>query len=388
MDPRDNPYSPGAGRRPVALIGREREMTAWDIALTRIADGRGAQSLVLYGLRGVGKTVLLTQLALMARSQGWYVMGAEARRGQSVREAIGESVHGLLLEIARPGVGQRILKAVKTALSFKASYDSTGVWHFGLDVTGAEGGGADTGALETDLGRLILDLTGAAEDKGAGVALLIDEAQDLATDELAALLAIVHGANQRGDRLLVALAGLPSLPRQLSEAKSYAERLFAFHEIAILNRAEAAAVLTEPAEALGVRWTTAALERVTAAAGGYPYFLQEYGQAAWNAADGSPIGDTDARIGIVQGRRALDAGFFRIRWERASPAERAYLRAMAQDGDGPSLTAQIATRLKKKPSALGPARANLIGKGLVYSPAHGDIAFTVPAMAAFIDVQP
>ena len=387
MDPRDNPYSPGAGRRPAALIGRETQIEAWDVMLTRIAQGRDAQSIVLYGLRGVGKTVLLTQFALKARSQGWIVAQAEARREMSVREAIGESLHGPLLEIARPGVGKRILKAVKTALSFKASYDSTGVWHFGLDLTGSEGGGADTGTLETDLGRLVMDLVAVAEERNTGVALLIDEAQDVSQEELAALCALLHGANQRQERFVVALAGLPSLPRQLSEAKSYAERLFAFHEIGVLTREESVAVLADPAETVGVDWSEEALELVTDAAGNYPYFLQEFGQDTWNSASRSPITGEDARIGIAVGTNALDTGFFRIRWERASAAERAYLRAMAEDGEGPSSSGQIAVRLGKKPSTLGPARANLIAKGLIYSPEYGVVAFTVPAMSHFIERQ-
>ena len=362
-------------------------MEAWDIALTRIAQGRDSQSMVLYGLRGVGKTVLLTQFALKARSQGWIVAQAEARRGVSVREAVGESLHSFLLEIARPGVGKRILKAVKTALSFKASYDSTGMWHFGLDLTGSEGGGADTGSLETDLSRLVMDLVAVAEERGTGVALLIDEAQDLSQEELAALCALIHGANQRQERFLVALAGLPSLPRQLSEAKSYAERLFAFYEIGILTRQEAIEVLADPADVVGVDWNREALELVADAAGDYPYFLQEFGQDTWNAAACSPITDTDARIGIAVGANALDTGFFRIRWERASSAERDYLRAMAKDGEGPSSSGQIALRLGKKPSTLGPARANLIAKGLIYSPEHGMVAFTVPAMSRFIERQ-
>ena len=362
-------------------------METWDVVLTRIAQGRDAQSMVLYGLRGVGKTVLLTQFALKARSQGWIVVQAEARRGMSVREAVGESLHGILMEIARPGVGKRILKAVKTALSFKASYDSTGVWHFGLDLTGSEGGGADTGALETDLGRVVMDLVAVAEERGTGMALLIDEAQDVSQEELAALCALIHGANQRQERFVVALAGLPSLPRQLSEAKSYAERLFSFHEIGILTREESIAVLAAPAEMSGVDWSEEALDLVVDAAGDYPYFLQEFGQDTWNAATGSPITGEDARVGIAMGTNALDTGFFRIRWERASAAEKDYLRAMAVDGEGPSSSSEIASRLGKKASTLGPARANLIAKGLIYSPEYGVVAFTVPAMYRFIERQ-
>jgi len=362
-------------------------MEAWDVALTRMAQGRDAQSLVLYGLRGVGKTVLLTQLALTARSQGWIVAQAEAGSGRSVREVIGESLHSFLIEIARPGVGKRILKAVKTAVSFKASYDSTGTWSFGLDLTGSEGGGADTGTLETDLGRLVMDLVEVAQERGTGVVFLIDEAQDLSQEELAVLCSLIHSANQRQEPFLVAMAGLPSLPRQLSEAKSYAERLFAFHEIGVLTRKEARLVLADPAEAMGVSWSEEGLELVADAAGDYPYFLQEYGQDTWNAASSSPITQMDARIGIAVGTGALDTGFFRIRWERASSTERDYLRAMAEDGEGPSSSSQIAIRMKRKPSALGPTRANLIAKGLIYAPEHGVVAFTVPAMSRFIERQ-
>jgi len=343
--------------------------------------------MVLYGLRGVGKTVLLTQLALMAQRQGWVVVQAEARRGVSIREPIGESMHGLLLDIARPGVGARILKAVKTALSFKASYDSTGVWHFGLDLSGVDGGGADTGSLETDLGRLLMDLAHVGQERGTGVAVLIDESQDMSTEELATLCALVHAANQRQEPLLVALAGLPNVPRQLSEAKSYAERLFTFHALGTLTTTQAREVLTGPASASGVSWSEKALCRVTDAAGGYPYFLQEYGQDSWNAAQASPISDSDARVGIAQGTLALDTGFFRIRWDRATVAQRDYLRAMAVDGEGPSSAGWIAERLGKKASTLGPLRATLIAKGMIYAPQHGWVAFTVPAMAAFIDRQ-
>lgn len=343
---------------------------------------------MLYGLRGVGKTVLLGRFAGIARERQWLVAQFEAKSGKSMRVMVGEAFHDDLVDLARPGVGERIRKALKTALSFKASYDSSGSWTFGLDLEGAAGGGADSGTFESDLGKLLRDLCGAAAEAGVGVALLIDEAQDLPEDELTALCAIIHGANQRGDRLVVALAGLPSLPRKLAEAKSYAERLFDFHEVGALDRVAAGAALTEPAAAEGVDWRDDALTEVLDVADGYPYFLQQYGQDTWNAADATPITLPDARIGVARGQSALDAGFFRVRWDRATAAERDYLRAMAADGDAGSSSGDVAQRLGRKPKQIAPTRAALIRKGLIYAPDHGKVAYTVPAMAAFVLRQP
>lgn len=387
MDPVLNPYSPGAGRLPAALVGRESQLNAWDIAVRRIASGRDAQSLVLYGLRGVGKTVLLTRFARMARDHDWIVAQVEAKSGRSMRAMVGEALHDNLVDLARPGVGVRVLKALKTALSFKASYDSSGTWNFGLDLDDSPGGGADTGTFESDLGKLLRDLSAAAEENNVGLAVLVDEAQDLPEDELIALCSIVHAANQRRDRLVVALAGLPSLPRKLAEAKSYAERLFSYQTVDALKRDDAIAALASPAEGEGAAWQVDAIDLVIEAAGGYPYFLQQYGQDTWNVAPTSPITLHDAQLGVAQGQLSLDTGFFRIRWDRATSAEKEYLRAMALDGDRASASGEVAARLHKKTTALGPTRANLINKGLIYSPDHGMVAYTVPAMAAFVQRQ-
>ena len=387
MDPVLNPYSPGAGRLPAALVGRERQLAAWEIALKRVASGRDAQSVVLYGLRGVGKTVLLTRFAQMARERDWIVAQVEAKSGRSMREMVGEALHDNLVDLARPGVGTRVLKALKTAVSFKASYDALGTWNFGLSLNDSPGGGANTGTFESDLGKLLRDLSGAAEEKNIGLAVLVDEAQDLPDDELTALCSIIHAANQRQDRLVLALAGLPSLPRKLAEAKSYAERLFSYHAVGELSDEDAAAALVTPAESEGAAWEPRAVEHVIRASAGYPYFLQQYGQDSWNAAPESPITHADARVGVATGELALDTGFFRIRWDRATTAEKEYLRAMAVDGDHGSASGEVAARLHKKITALGPVRANLINKGLVYSPDHGIVAYTVPAMAEFVKRQ-
>ncbi len=388
MDPVVNPYSPGAGRPPAALVGREGQLAAWDVALRRVTAGRDAQSVVLYGLRGVGKTVLLSRFARMAREREWIVAQVEAKSQKSMRDMVGEALHDDLVDLARPGVGKRVLKALKTALSFKASYDAAGTWNFGLDLNEAPGGGADTGTFESDLGKLLRDLSDAAADQGIGVALLVDEAQDLPNDELIALCTVVHAANQRQERLVVGLAGLPSLPRKLAEAKSYAERLFSYHTVDALSHAEAAAALTDPAESEGVTWMEDAVENVVDAAGGFPYFLQQFGQDTWNAAPSSPVTLADAKLGVARGQLALDTGFFRIRWDRATASEKEYLKAMAVDGDGGSSSGTVAARLGKRIGALGPTRANLISKGLIYSPDHGIVAYTVPAMAAFVNRQP
>ena len=224
MDPVRNPYSPGAGRKPAALVGRDEALDAWDTSLQRAQIGRTDQPVVLYGLRGVGKTVLLSEFRRKAADRGWIFAQIEAGTDKSLRELLGEALYPRLSDLARPSAGRRLLKSLKTALSFKASYDVTGTWTFGVDLSEAAGGGADTGLLDTDLKKLINDLADAAEEEGVGLAILVDEAQDLSVDELATLCATAHAAAQDNWRVLFAFAGLPSLPRILAEAKSYAER--------------------------------------------------------------------------------------------------------------------------------------------------------------------
>ncbi|MFF0990585.1 ATP-binding protein [Kocuria nitroreducens] len=357
------------------------------MALRRVEAGRDAQSMVLYGLRGVGKTVLLSRFAQLARERGWLVAQIEARSGVTMRDMIGAAFHDDLVDLARPGIGARALKALRTTLSYKASYDSSGTWNFGLDLDQAAGGGADIGSLEADVSKLLRDLAGAAEERDVGVAVLIDEAQDLPHDELIALCSVVHSANQRGSRIVVALTGLPSLPRKLAEAKSYAERLFDCSSIGALDDDAARQAIVEPSQIEDVHWDDAAVDHLVDQARGYPYFLQQYGQDTWNACDHQPITLLDAKVGHTRGQLALDTGFYRIRWDRATSAEKDYLRAMAVDGDEGSASGEVAARLGKKITALGPIRAKLIDKGLIYAPDHGVVAYTVPAMSSFIERQ-
>lgn len=387
MDDLINPYSPGAGIRPVALVGRDLELRGWDVSLERLENQRPARSVVLHGLRGVGKTVLLGEFQRHASARDWITGMVEAGVGHPLRQALAQALYPTLLELAKPSAGRRIRRALRTFTSFSVKLDAAGTWSFGVDLSAEAAGGAETGNLELDLAQLGRDLSAAATETNHGVALLIDEAQDLNRDELTAVCALSHQAGQRGWPLLVALAGLPSLPRVLSEAKSYSERLFVYRDITQLSNDAAGKALSQPAAQEGAAWHDDAVRYVVDETAGYPYFLQEYGQATWNAADGPDLKLTDARIGAAVGQGHLDTGFYRSRWERATPAQRDYLHAMAADGNGPSQSSEVAGRLGKTPTGLGPVRDALIKKGLIYAPEHGQVAYTVPRMADFIARQ-
>lgn len=387
MDARLNPYSPGAGVRPAELVGRDRELEHFDVLRHRAVVSRPAQPMVLTGLRGVGKTVLLNEMMERARSDGWIVAKVEADQGAG-RTPFRTHVAGALTTSmrhaqGRSSIGARLRAALATFKSFSLTASPDGSLSLGIDVEPQPGRG-DTGAIVADLTDLAVDLGEAARDLGAGTALFVDEMQHLDADELAATAQACHEVSQRGLPFYVIGAGPPNLPGVLSEARSYAERLFTYLRIDRLSPHDAANALIRPAAEERVTWTEDAVTAVVEASAGYPYFLQQFGQTTWNAAAVSPIGIVDALDGIRAGRGLLDNGFFRARWDRATPAERGYLTAMAADGDGPSLSRAVAERLGRAITSLGPARANLIAKGLVYAPEHGQIAFTVPGMAEFI----
>ncbi len=343
------------------------------------------------GLRGVGKTVLLNELADRARREGWIVASVEADSsdgGRSLRQQVAQTFNRALREARGSwGVADRVRRALATFKSFSLRTDPSGGMAIGIEVD-PERGRADSGSLDTDLTDLGLDLAAAAAELQVGVVLFIDEMQDLTEPELAAVCQVCHEGGQQNAQFYVVGAGLPSLPRVLSEARSYAERLFDYWPIGALDEADASAAVTRPAEDVDVVWEPDAVSTVVRHAAGYPYFLQEFGKAAWDFAAGPVIALEDAQAGIGAGTERLDHGFFKSRWERATPSEREYMRAMAADGDGPSQSGEVARRLGKKSTAVGPTRANLIHKGLVYAPEHGVIAFTVPGMADFITRQP
>lgn len=387
MDALSNPYSPGAGARPPALVGRDSELETWTIALARAATEKSTRSLALYGLRGVGKTVLLTEMASNAEREGWIVGQLEAAAGATLRAALSAVLQSHVARLARRTKGKKMLSALKTALSFSATVEADGSTTFGLNLADIEAELADSGDIELDLTTLVDGLADAARDAGTGLAVLIDEAQDLTAEELTAICSVAHRASQRLTPVLFVLAGLPSLPSRLAAAKSYSERLFRFLDIRELDVGAARAALTLPARTEGVEWDERALAHVVDVTGSYPYFLQEHGSETWLEAPASPITEADAIAGGKSAQAHLDTGFYRIRWDRATRAEQDYLGAMAVDGDEGSRTADIAKRLGRTSKQLSTARQKLTDKGLVYAPEHGRIAFTVPGMAAFIDRQ-
>lgn len=382
-----NPYAPGAGERPAALVGRGQQLAAWDVTLERAERDKPRQPFALHGLRGVGKTVLLNELRAATEARGWLVAQIEAGNGRALREMLSDDIQRRLARRARKQTAkQSLLRALKTALSFKITVDPAGNTVYGLDVSGVPIDAADSGNLELDLEVLAEAFVAAAREDRRGAAIFIDEAQDLDPAELQALCAIAHKAAQERVPFLLALAGLPSLPRLLAEARSYAERLFAFHPIGKLDAVDAKAALVKPADDEGVSWSDEAVARAIEYTDGYPYFLQVYGGESWNLSDGPEITASDVSHAAHFARRTLD-GFYRSRYARATNAEREYLIAMSADGDAGSRSGEVAARLGRSVSSLGPARANLISKGLVYAPEHGDIHFTVPGMAAFIAAE-
>lgn len=393
VDPVDNPYAPGAGLRPPELAGRDPDVGSFETILARAASGRASQSIVLTGLRGVGKTVLLNDLADRARHRDWVVAQVEARadgdsRDASFRTMMARSLNQSLRQVmGTSGFRDKLRSALATFKSFSITTDPSGALALGIEVDPRHGR-ADTGSLELDLSELALDLAGSAADLGTGVVVLIDEMQDLQRDELAAICTAVHETGQRTLPFYVVGAGLPSLPGDLAEARSYSERLFAFRPIGRLNSEDAAVAVIKPAEHQRASWSQQAVDVVVEASAGYPYFLQEFAKASWDYSPGPTIELDDAKVGVQAGREKLDAGFFRSRWNRATPAEREYLRAMSEDGEGPSSSGEIARRLgKTRVQQVGPTRAKLIHKGLLYAPEHGLIAYSVPGMSAFLSRQ-
>jgi hypothetical protein len=381
MDLARSPYSPGAGVPPVVISGRDAERAVWRNALVRAAGGRPARGLILHGVRGVGKTVLLGALRDQAQQRDWVVAHLEvgAYTGGFLPH-LSDALYPALRKVVKPGIGARLKRALATFAALNVNVDASGTWTLGLDLEPAP---PPTGKLELDLLTLVLDLAEGMAERGTGLAVFIDEMQDLDQEALAALCAAAHQTAQRNLPFLLCGAGLPSLPRVLSEAKSYAERLFEYRALGPLPAVDAARALQEPARAERVEWQPAALDWVLQAANGYPFFLQELGQSTWEVAAGPhEITLADAREGVAEGRRRLDVGFFLSRWERATPAERAYLEAMG--ADGPCATKDVAQRLGRTVSSVGPIRAGLIGKGLIYSPEHGLVDFTVPGMADFV----
>ncbi len=394
MDPVRNPYAPGAGQRPPELAGRDAELAQFDVVLERVARGRPERSLILTGLRGVGKTVLLNQLRSAAIGRGWGTGKLEARPGQSLRRPIVGALHMAVRELAGRHREPERIEAVLGVLKAFALRASAGLplrerWQPGIDVPAATGR-ADSGDIEIDLAELLEDAAALARDVGVGIAVFIDEMQDLGAEDVSALCAACHALAQAGSPLIVVGAGLPHLPAVLSSSKSYSERLFGYARIDRLDRAAADLALRAPADREGVDFTTGALDALYAAADGYPYFVQAYGKVAWDAAATSPITAADVEVARPAAESELAVGFFGARYERATSAEREYLQAMAElsPDAAPVATAAVAKALGRRPASLSPARDTLIKKGLVYSAERGSIAVTVPHVGRYLRTQP
>lgn len=384
MESAVNPYSPGSGRRPIELAGRDAEIEAFDLLMAKTRQRRPDRGIVLHGLRGVGKTVLLNEFRRQAERAEFMVVSLEGRDAEGGPAAVRAKLARNLLQagrkLNRKGAGASLIKALGSIASFSAKLGISGI---DIGVT-LNQGRADSGSIEVDLEELIEDLSVALAEKRSGLVFVIDEMQDLDPGLIAALLSAQHLANQREWPFYIAGAGLPNLPSVLSESRSYAERLFSYRNIGALPRQAAESALVVPAAKYGASYDADAKELLLEASGGYPYFLQEYGYAAWETAPEKVVTLSDAKIAAEIGRQQLDQGFFPSRWERATTAEKAFLRYMAVDGEEGSSTADLALRAGKKQSSMTMSRSTLIRKGIIYAPALGRVAFTVPGMADYI----
>ncbi|MBU1701583.1 MAG: ATP-binding protein [Candidatus Eisenbacteria bacterium] len=385
MDKIKNPFSPGAGTPPPELAGRDAILEQAHVLLGRIRERRPEKSILMTGLRGVGKTVLLNEMERMAVHDGYSTILIEAHEDKNLALLLIPQLRRLLFNLDRiAGAGDKVRRGIGVLKSFIGGVKITvGDVEFGLDID-PEQGAADSGDLEIDLPSLFTAVAEAAEERRTCVAILIDEIQYLRSPELSALIMAMHRMQQRQLPLLLIGAGLPILPGLAGESKSYAERLFNFPDIGPLSELEAAKALREPIEAAGETVETAALGDIFRMTQGYPYFLQEWGYQAWNHAVSSPITLRIVQETTTLVERRLDENFFRVRFNRLTPREKTYLRAMAELGAGPYRTADIAEVLGVKITTLGPVRAKLIKKGMIYSPAHGDMAFTVPLFDKFM----
>ncbi|MGK0617924.1 AAA family ATPase [Meiothermus cerbereus] len=385
MDPIANPFSPGAGAPPPELVGRDQILSQAQILLGRVKQKRPEKSMVLTGLRGVGKTVLLNEIERMARQNDYRTILLEAHEDKPLGVLLAPGLRNLLYELNRvAGAGEQVKRGLAVLRSFIGAIKvSVGELTLGLDIEPARGS-ADTGDIEIDLPNLLVAIGEAAEDRKTAVALLIDEVQYFSSKELGALIMAMHKLQQRQLPIVLVGAGLPILPGLAGDSKSYAERLFAFPEVGALSESDAIKALAEPALAKGVRFEPAALSEIYRLTKGYPYFLQEWGYQCWNLAEQSPITLETVQAATAKVISNLDQNFFRVRFDRLTPSEKVFLRAMAKLGPGPHRVGDIAETLKVKTTSLSPVRAKLIKKGMIYSPTYGEIAYTVPLFDQFM----
>jgi hypothetical protein len=385
MDRVQNPYAPGAGTRPPELAGRDELRETIRIAVERVRAGRPTKSVLMVGLRGVGKTVLLDRMRDDAERVRIHTIRIEAPEGRSLPAIVAPELRQALLRLSRSAkakeMANRALRGLAGfAKALKMKYQDIEV---GLDFE-PEPGLADNGDLEHDL-QALFEVTGsAAKEAGTALAIFVDELQYVEVEELAALITALHRTAQRSLPVVLVGAGLPQLRGRMGRAKSYAERLFDFPIVGPLPQEAARVAIANPASDQGVTVTEEALHQIFQETHGYPYFLQEWGKHAWDIAQASPINLDDVKAASRTAVVALDEGFFRVRFDRLTPLEKKYLRAMAELGPGPHRSGDISEQLGREVTSLGPTRGQLIAKGMIWSPSHGDTAFTVPLFDEFM----
>jgi hypothetical protein len=387
MDPIQNPFSPGAGSPPPELVGRDPILEQARVLFGRIKAKKSEKSVLLTGLRGVGKTVLLNEIERIAKRDEfqYQTVSIEAVEDKPLGPLLIPHLRSVLFSLDRlAGVSDKVKRGLAVLRSFISTFKVTvDDITYGLDVD-PERGAADSGDLEIDLPNVFVAIGEAAENRKSAVAIFIDEIQYFDEKEFAALIMAMHKIQQRQLPVVLAGAGLPILPRLAGESKSYAERLFSFPDVGALSPADAAKALRDPANAACVDFETAALDEIFGLTKGYPYFVQEWGYQSWNLAEHSPITVETVKAATAVVIPRLDKGFFRVRFDRLIPSEKRYLRAIAALGPGDQRTSDIAEKLKVQVTSLGPVRANLIKKGMIHSPAHGYLAFTVPLFDEFM----
>lgn len=382
MDPTRNPFAPGAGARPPELAGRESIIDAANVAMQRIRSGRQEKSQMLLGLRGVGKTVLLNRLAQLAEDMGSIVVPLEAPEGQRLAAFLAPALKSVLLRLSRVAQARELAQRGLGALRGFASAFKVSIGEIELSISAEPI--ADSGNLEIDLPELMGSVGRAAQAANTSVVILLDEVQYLSEEDLRGLIVAMHRIAQRGWPVILFGAGLPQVAALAGEAKSYAERLFDYPEVGPLPPAAARSALLDPIVEEGESISEDALNRILSITEGYPYFLQEWGKHSWNTAGKSPITADDVEMASSLATVALDRSFFRVRFDRLTPREQDYLRAMAALGPGPHRSGDIADALGIKVQQAGPLRNGLIKKGMIWSPAHGQTAFTVPMFDAFM----
>lgn len=384
MDPLHNPFSPGAGSPPPELAGRSEILARASLALARVKRGRSEKSFLLIGLRGVGKTVLLHKISEFAENEGYKALMIEANEDKKLPELLIPYLRQLLFSLDMGKmVSDKVKRALRVLKSFALKVKPDGGIEFGLDID-PERGAADSGDLEADLTQLFVAIGEAARDINTAVAIIIDEMQYLEEEELGSLIMADHKISQKSLPLIIIGAGLPQLRGKAGNAKSYAERLFDYPNVGPLADKDAEQALQQPALKEGVSFSEGALKEILRTTEKYPYFIQEWGYQSWQIAAKSPISIGVVRKATKQAIDRLDQNFFRVRFDRLTPKEREYLRAMAELGPGPHRSGDIAIKLKQEVQQVAPLRNNLIRKGMIYSPAHGDTEFTVPLFVDFM----